>query len=109
MIVEVSPRRYINDMFQIDLRCCVVSLMIFAAVFVFHFFPTSPLICPKDVQMALAMDSYADDLLPVSSNANNDDDAGTTQVTKPGVNGVVHQEVVKDEAKEEHCEGQDVI
>jgi hypothetical protein len=71
-------------MFQNDLRCCVVSLMILL-LFLFSTSSSSPLLCPKDVQMALAMDSYADDLLPVSSKANNDDDAGTTQVTKPGV------------------------
>lgn len=35
--------------------------------------------------MALAMDSYANDLLPVSSKVDNNDGAGTIQSSKPGV------------------------
>jgi hypothetical protein len=59
--------------------------MIFICCFCVPLLLSSPLLRPKDVQMALAMDSYADDLLPVSSKVNNNDDAGTTQVTKPGI------------------------
>jgi hypothetical protein len=85
MIVMGSPRRYTIKTFQNNCPDSSLPSPVFFYIFVYFNFSSSSLVRPQDIQMALAMDSYATELLPVNSKGNNDDDAGTTQIAKPGV------------------------